>query len=269
MILTKTLPNAWNLFVKHKQYLILFVLLDFVFLFFTAQAHLTYFIPTADAANRAGEIITQELQTLQMTDAYQLDAILMQNSQFKQAYHDLLQGIIYFFITMFIIWIVIRSAIWHISYKIIHKKTNWKTNVLKFALFSLFWFVVVAIVFVLYSISTGSTATLLPIVGNPLISILMIALFVLIYYFSQISFALVPVQQSFNKTFAYGVKYAKKFVPVALINAIIVFLALSLPLNWLQTYPIISLAIIIIISIPALAFARVHIIGATEWVKKY
>jgi hypothetical protein len=109
---------------------------------------------------------------------------------------------------------------------------------------------------------TGTT-NLLPLSTTAGTNILMGILLLSILYFSQISFALIPSQQTFKKTFILGVKQAKKILPIFIINLLIVFVAFTLPFNWITTMPMLSLAIILLITIPALALARLNIIVAT------
>ncbi len=266
MTLITTLPLAWKAFTENKKYLIWIILIEFVFLFVLTQIHLMYFVPSAEAAARAGEIMTQEVQKLPETEIYQLETLLVKNEGFMTAYNELLAYMGFFIISLFIAFVVFRTPLWYISHKSILKKMPWKPVLIKFPLLSLFWFVVLVIAFSLYSIGTGSTTTVLPIFSPFWVTILMYIVFLAIFYFSQISFALIPSQQTFKNTFIYGTRHAKTIIPAFLVNAIITFIVCSLPFNWITTKPLISLAIILIITIPALAFARLHIIVAT-WQK--
>jgi len=156
--------------------------------------------------------------------------------------------------------------VWYLSHKTIHKKIPFGTYALKFSLLSLFWFVAICIVFSIYSMAMGSPATILPLVSSTGASLFMLLLFAVILYFSQVSFALIPSQQTFKKTFTLGVKHAGTILPAFLVNALIVFIVLTLPFNWIQTMPLLAMAIMIFISIPALAFTRIHMIVAS-WEK--
>jgi len=266
MTLNKTIPQAWKAFTKNKKFLIWIILLEFVFLFFLTQVHLYYFQPTSEAVMKTGEIMSRELEKLPEAEIFQLEGILTSNEQFMAAYKVLLANLGLFILTILLIWIIFRGPVWYFSYKSIHKKIPLTTSWLKFALLSLMWFTALVGAFVIYSISTGSTATLLPIATSQFTTFLMFLVFFVIYYFSQVSFALVPAQQTFKKTFVYGVKHAKTIFPALIVNAIIMFVVLTLPFNWIQTKPLLSLAIILFITIPALAFTRIHIIVAT-WLK--
>lgn len=267
MTLNQTLPKAWLAFKENKKYLIWIVLIEFVFLFALTQIHLMYFIPSADAATRAGEAMEQEVQKLTETELYQLETMLAQNKDFMDAYHDLMIYMGYFIVSFLVLFVVFRTPLWYISHKSILKKMPFKSVAIKFSLLSLFWFVAVCISFAIYSIITSSTATILPIISPFWLTLVMYVIFLAIFYFAQIGFALIPSQQTFKNTFIYGSRHAKTLIPAFFVNAIIVFIACSLPFNFIFTYPLVALAIILIISIPALAFARLHMI-ISVWQKQ-
>ncbi len=266
MILATTLPRAWKAFTNNKRYLILAMLFEFIFLFVLTQISFTFFEPSAQAVQRAGEIMSAEIEKLPETELYQLDAILLENKEFMQEYKILITSILFFLISMFAAWLVFKTPVWYFSHKSILSKIPFGTHALKFSLISLFWFFILIAAFSIYSIATGSTATILPIISSTGASITMWIALLAIYYFSQISFALIPAQQNFKKTFDYGIKHARTIFPAFIINALITFIALTLPYNWAETMPLLTLAIILFITIPALAFARVHMIVAT-WLK--
>jgi len=266
MTLTQTLPRAWKAFTNNKRYLLLTILLEFVFLFALTQLHLAFFTPSAEAATKLGEIMMKEIEKLPESEIYQLESILVENEEFMQTYRILLGYIGFFLVSILAAWIIFKAPIWHLSHKSILKKIPLTTTWLKFSLLSLFWFVILCIAFVIYSLATGATATLLPLVSSTTTTITMLIVFLAIYYFSQISFALIPATQTFKKTFILGIKHAKTILPAFIVNAIITFVVLTLPFNWITTKPLLSLAIMLVITIPALAFTRLHIIIAT-WLK--
>jgi len=277
MTLTQTLPKAWNIFLKNKKYLILIVLLEFFFLFVLAQLHLLFFIPSADASLKAQEAMQKELQKLPDTEIYQLDSVLVQNEEFMQSYRLLIRNIVYFLLSAFATWTFFRAPLWYLAHASI-KKVPLGRTIGKFSLLSIFWFIAGLIALFAYSVLTGSTQTVLPIVSSGTTTFLMLVIFIVILYFAQVSFALLPAQQTFKKTFALGTTHAKTIAPAFLINQIIQFVALALPFNWIElapnlgvetgglTFVIGILAIMLCITIPALAFARIHLIVAT-WLK--
>ncbi len=121
---------------------------------------------------------------------------------------------------------------------------------------------------VLYGQGIGvSGLTCGEIIFNTGMTIIAATVLLAIIYFAQTSFALIPAQQTFKNTFAYGVKYARTILPAFIINIIISGITNILPFIWFKTIPILSIAIIILITIPAMAFARLHMIIAV-WPKR-
>ncbi len=266
MILTQTLPKAWKAFTNNKRYLILAMLFEFIFLFVLVQISFAFFEPSAQAVQRAGEIMQQEIEKIPEAELYQLDSILMENEEFMIEYKTLITSILLFLISTFAAWLVFKLPVWYFSHKSILKTIPFSIHALKFCLLSLFWFITILASFTVYSIATGSTATLIPIISSAGATITMYIALLAIFYFAQISFALIPAQQTFKKTFTYGVKHVATILPAFIVNALITFIVLTLPYNWAETIPLLTLAIILFITIPALAFARVHMIVAT-WAK--
>ncbi len=265
MILTTTLPRAWKAFTENKRYLLLILLFEFIFLFVLAQIHLAILMPSSETIERVQNIMAEEMQKLPETELYQLESVLMNNEEFMMQYKIVLTSITYFILALLAAWIAFKAPVWHLSHKSILKNMPLGTSILKFSLLSVFWFVLLFASFVIYRISTGSQ-TVLPLVSSTTASLIMIIVALVIYYFSQVSFALIPAQQTFKKTFVFGIKHASTILPAFLINTIITFIVLSLPFNWIETMPLLSLAIILFVTIPALAFTRLHLIIAT-WQK--
>ncbi len=263
MTLTKTLPLAWKAFANNKKYLLLIIPIEFLFLFALVQLHLQFFFPGVEASLRTGEIMAQEMEKLPETEIYQLESMLMENPEYMQAFREMLKNIVYMILSILGAWIIFKNPVWYLAHKSILKKMPLNTSLLKFTLLSLFWFVIMMIVFIIHTMIKGGTV---PLIGPTTTNVLTIIALLAIYYFSQISFSLIPAQQTFKKTFVFGVKHARTILPPFIVNLLIAFVALTLPYNWIQTKPLLALAIIIIITIPALAFARLHMIIAT-WQK--
>ena len=265
-MISQTLPKAWLAFTSNKKYLILTILFEFLFLFAVINSFFSFFIPTAEAFDKVNQAMQEQMADLQESELYELEGRLLTDDEFMVAYHSLFVMIVLFIVSVFVSWLVFRTPVWYLSLKSILKKMPLKTVIKKFVLLNLFWFVLLILSFGLYSLATGSTTTIIPVVSSSGASLVFIALFLVISYFSSISFALIPAQHTFRKTFIEGVKHAKVIIPAFLFNALIVFIVCTLPFNWIQTRPLLSLAIILFISIPSLAFARLHIIAAV-WLK--
>lgn len=259
MKLFTILEKAWTAFWQNKKYLILTVLVDFIFMFALAQIHLLYFLPSAEAMIKVAEVMGKSMQDLPETEAINLDALLRQNPEFMTAYRALLTNIILFLVTCLGAWLIFKTFAWYLSHKTIYKKIPLGMYATKFILFSLFWFIViVAILFGFLGISGGPLS-----LGETTSTIITILLLLLIAYFANISFALIPAQQTFKKTFIFAIKHAKTILAAFVVNLLLLFVTISVPLTILPRQTILGLAIIILITLPSLAFARVNIIVAT------
>ncbi|HLF54722.1 MAG TPA: hypothetical protein VI612_03305 [Candidatus Nanoarchaeia archaeon] len=265
MTLITTLDKAWTAFWKNKRYLILTVLMDFLFLFAMVQIHWFYFIPSAEAMMKVGEQMTSAMQGLPETELVDLNAVLINNPEFMQAYKNLLTNIVLFFLSLLGAWLVFKTFSWYLSHKSIYKKIPLAIFAYKFILLSLLWFVVlVATIFAFLGLTRQQP---LPIISQTTSSIILFALIAVVAYFANISFALIPAQQTLKKTFTLGTKHAKKIVPAYIVNLLLLFVGISLPITIITKHSLIALAIILIFTLPALAFARINIIIAT-WLQK-
>lgn len=258
-MIAKTLPNAWTALKGNKKLLLAIILIEFLFLYALTQVHLYFFVPTAQTADLLSGIMQEELDQLAGAEVLQMEGALAGNEAFMSAYHDLLALLGLFLLSALLTWIIFKTLSWHLSLKSIHNKTPFTASLLKFPLLSLFWFAVLCITLTLYSVATGAALPLGPVVT------LFTLLTIIIAYFAQISFALIPAQQTFKKTFTTGITNAHNTIPAFLVNALILGIAFWLPFNWMDN-PALTAAIILLISIPALAFTRLHMIIAT-WQK--
>lgn len=265
MILTQTLPKAWNLFWKHKHLLLLVLILEAAFFVSVVRLHYSFFVPTSEAALRATEAMQKEFENTPNEELHLLDETLSQNPEFMASYFVLVENIIYFLLGTLLLWIVFRGPLWYLSHRSV-RETPFLRFMAKFAGMTLFWAATIALAVLGYSIIEGSTATILPIVSSTTASALFIALLLVIFYFQQLSYALLTEKQTFKNTFIFGIKQWKKAVPVWIVSSLITFIALTLPMNWVQSLPQASLALYALLSVPALDFARVNMI--VPWSKK-
>ncbi|VVB81327.1 Uncharacterised protein [uncultured archaeon] len=253
------IANAWNALIHNKKYLLLTILLEIIFLFGLVQLHFVFFTPTLEVTNKMMSAMSTTVSALADSEVYQLETRLQENTEFMTAYHELLKYLAYFLLSVLAIWMLFRGPVWWLSHKMIYKKMSFTNTWLKFSLLSIFWFAILIASFFIYSIVQGTTF-------NTALTIIMAAVCLAILYFGQISFALMPAQQTFKSTFVYGARYARTILPAFAVNLIITGIAVLLPFTCIKTIPLLSVAIIILITIPGLAFARLHIIIAT-WQK--
>ncbi len=253
----KNIDKSWNVFTQNKRYLHISLLVDFLFIFSLAQVHLTFFLPSADAAARTAEAMGGVIEHLPDAELVDLDSLLKEDPAFMMAYRELLLNIVFFFLSALGAWLAFKSFAWYVSHKSIYPKMPLGTHLLKFCLLSLFWFILlIGAIFINQSLTAGPV----PIVGQTFSTITFFALFFVLFYFANISFALIPAQQTFKKTFLYGYTHAKRILPAYLINIVLIFLGVTLPVTFGAFHPLLALATVIIFTVPALAFARLHMI---------
>ncbi len=264
MTLSTTLSKAFQAFKTNKKYLLLTMLVEILFFATIIVLQFIYFEPSMDAATRAAMEMSTTMEQLPEEEMLNAETILLQNEEFINAFHDLLKYIAYFFLSAFAAWIIYRGPIWHLSLKTIYPKMPITTTYLKFTILSLFWAIILTILFITYTTTQGMTVMQTLTTTSTIISI---ALLLAIIYFMQTSFSLIPSQQTFKNTFILGVKHARTIIPAFIFNLILTAIVFAIPIYFIKTNPLLSLGIIVILTIPALAFARLHIIIAT-WSKR-
>lgn len=265
MTLTQTLPKAWNIFLKQKHLLLLVLILEAAFFMSVVGLHYKFFLPTSEAALRAAEAMQKEFEQTPNEELHLLDETLSQNEQFMNNYLVLVENIGYFLLGTLILWILFRGPLWYLSHRAV-RDTPFVRFFAKFAGITLAWAFIFTLVVVLYSVLSGSTATILPIVSGTTASLLFVFVLLIATYFQQLSYALLADKQTFKNTFISGTKHWKKAAPTWIVSGLITFVALTFPMNWVQTVPQASLALYALVSVPLLHFARINLI--VPWQKK-
>ncbi|RMD58588.1 hypothetical protein D6825_00280 [Candidatus Woesearchaeota archaeon] len=270
--LNTTLSKAWKLFTKNKKYLALEVLIDVLFLAAILYTTMLIFVPSAETVIKAGDALQAQMAEIPESEIYNLENIAMQNEEFMTAYRQLLKYIIYFFTIMTCLFMAFRGPLWYITHKKLNRADP-KVFAWKFPLLALFWAFISGIILVTYGVLASSAEMPLPLVSGKMSNALALFALLVAAYFANISFALTPGKQALKSAFIMGVKNAKTLIPAMLANALIIFVATLLPFNIIWTLPkstqttIIFLSSIVIVTIPALAFARLHTTMAI-WQKK-
>lgn len=265
MTLAQTLPRAWNIFWQHKHLLLLVLILEAAFFVSVVKLHYTFFVPTSEAALRATEAMQQEFEKTPNEELHLLDETLSQNAEFMASYYVLVENIVYFLLGTLALWILFRGPIWYLSHRAV-RPAPFLHFMAKFAGMTLFWTAVFIAAIFGYSLAQGSTSTVLPIVSSTTASIIFVFVLALITYFQQLSYALLTDNKTFKNTFIFGTKYWKKAVPVWIVSALITFIALTFPMNWVHSLPQASLALYALVTVPALQLARTTLI--VPWSRK-
>src|SRR3989344_4888051 len=261
MTLSLTLPKAWSAFSKNKRLLLFVVLLEFFLLFVLFKIYMQFFIPTQDVFTDISAMMQEKMSSLADEDLYKVEGLLFEDADFMALYHRL----IYLWLGMLVIMsaatVLFKAPLWHIAHKSILKSIPLKSLGKTYFLMVFWWFVGASIIFAYASVSSSFFEE-----PGFIIKALLTLTLLILCYFADVSFSLVPARQTFKKTFILGIKSAKAIVPAFLVNSVIAFNALALPFIWAtkvsqSMWGVAALAALLaFITFPALAFTRVHMI---------
>ena len=258
--ITSNIASARQTFTNSKRQIFLIILLQFIFLAILVWSSIEILPKIPEAALQMGDILAQQSQSLQPEEAYKLEEMLGQNAQFMEA----LQATIKAFLTLVAIiaasWIILIMPCWYLAHTSV-KKTPIKVLFKLFGL-GIFWSIVLGLIFVLYSIASGSTATILPLTSAGATTTIMILVLALVVYVSHVTFA--AADQKFKKMFSICITHAKTLVPAVLINGLLIFVAGSFGVLWWFDNPTVALVLLICLLFPVCAFTRMHLIQACQ-----
>jgi len=230
-----------------NKYLILIIILELLFLFTISAIQFMFFVPSAEAIQKAGEAITKTTEQMQESELYQLETLLAQNEEFKQAYTEVKTFMLSFLILSLFAYIILKTFSWYFTLRIIHKVPVFPL-LIKFPLLTLLWTIGLILCLIIYAT--------LPVIGA-LSSVLLIC----VYYLSQISYSLMPAQNTLKKTFKLF-NNKKVFLTFAL-NTLILIIAFGIPVFLMKTLPGLAIILMAIISIPVLVYTRLNMIEKT------
>src|SRR3989338_4062567 len=157
--ITTNLVSAWRTFRNSKRQIALTILLQFAFIVILAWASIEILPKVPESALHMSEILTEQSNLIPPEEAYRLEEVLSQNPDFMAALHETIK------VLFVLLAIIIASAIllimpcWFLAHQSV-KKTDLS---ILFKLFGLgiFWTVIFGIVFLFYSVASGSTQTIL------------------------------------------------------------------------------------------------------------
>jgi hypothetical protein len=220
-----------------------------------------YFLPATDSVLQMTDIIQQEFTS--MTDVVDFDAKLAANTEFMTLYHSLIEAMMQFFVYCFVAWLLIKSLVWYLSHKSFHKKISFFNYIFKFILLSTFWYVLIALVlFIAVYVSRQAFVSLF--YGG---SIVFWIFFILILYFAQISFSLIPSTKTFINTFVFGVKKIKKIGVAFAVNVVLTVTAFAVMIYCAKYSSTIGFLVLFFLALPTLAFCRFNMI-VSAWKPK-
>lgn len=246
---------------QNKKYFFLMIFLDFLFLLTVINVMYVYFLPATDSVLQMTDIIQQEFTS--MTDVVDFDAKLAANTEFMTLYHSLIEAMMQFFVYCFVAWLLIKSLVWYLSHKSFHKKISFFNYIFKFILLSTFWYVLIALVlFIAVYVSRQAFVSLF--YGG---SIVFWIFFILILYFAQISFSLIPSTKTFINTFVFGVKKIKKIGVAFAVNVVLTVTAFAVMIYCAKYSSTIGFLVLFFLALPTLAFCRFNMI-VSAWKPK-
>lgn len=264
MLFLSQLKPALKLCWKNRLIVALCGMIDIAFFIALAFAHYEILKRLAGFV----QVLMEELQNtlagaIAQEDITQFKPALMKSAGFLTAYHQILKFIIILLIAVFLIWIVFKSINWYLANRIVKGKINFKSYAKYFALYSLLWFFgLILILAIFVSLTSYSTSQMLPLIGQTGTKILTAVLILVLAYFAFISFALIP-KVKFKEVFIKGAKKWKQIIPAYITLLIITFLAGCIPIKialWQNPAAYwLTLAFILLISLPALSYGRIYI----------
>lgn len=262
-----TIAKSWKSFISHKKLLPLVVLIDVLFLYGMTRLHYEAFSKASTYAIQLTAMISQQMQTLGAEAAPQL--AIMESPEFINAYHQLLKYIAIFFIGAFVVWLVGKGLVWLFAHKSIEKKLDLKAYALKFTGITVFWFIAFALLtVVMLNLLDYALFGVFPLIDKTATNIIAILCYWLLGYFVFISYSLVP-HRVFKPTFALGVKRWKELLPVHIIGSLIFFVATTVPVSLVKIDISVSLAFVVLIALPMIAWQRVFWTTAVHRVMKH
>jgi len=229
-----------------KQSKVFFLgMLVFDLLFFVAIAVLQFSF-LAPATRKVVEITRTMQETVGQPQLADVSALL--SPQVMAGYREVLVLIVEFLIFVLFAWIASKLFAWFFSHRSFHTDVPFGAYAKKFALLSVFWFVVlIACLFV--AAAAGGV-------------VVFVSLALIAAYFSQVHFALIPAQHTFKKGFRQGVVDWKRLVPVFAINTGLLVGAIVLAAWSANISPVAGSVLFLALILPTLAFCRFHMVVA-------
>ncbi len=256
---------AWRVFTKNLKLLPVLVLVDFIFYYILTRIQVELFIKAGESVKAVSNIIQSQVQELSEAELVQLSKFLMQNPEFVSHYKQIIKYIGLFLLSVLLIWIVLKGINWFLTGRMLGQKISLKDFALKFILLSLFWFVFYLIIIVLLAkLFSGTTVTIFPLISAQTATAISFAILLFITYFSLISFAKIEGKGALSilkDTFATGFKKIKKIIPAYILTLIFLFVTATLPMTLFKLHYMVSIAFIILVTLPALTLSRIYFIS--------
>ncbi len=266
--LFNNIAKAWKAFVAHKKVLPLVVLVDLLFIYGLTRLHYEIFNRASTYAIKLTAMMGRQVQELTESEAMQEFAML-QSPEFAAAYQALLKYIAIFFFGALIIWLSGKGIVWLAAHKAADKKTNVRDYALRFTGMTLFWFAAfIALTLATLVLLDYALFGVFPLIGKIGANAAAVLFYWILAYFVFISYSIVP-KPAFKSTFVLGVTRWKELLPVHIIGSLVFFVATTVPSSLVKLNIYLSLAFIVLIALPMMAFMRVLWITTVQKVMNY
>lgn len=263
-----TIAKAWKQFASHKRLLPLIVLVDILFLYGLTRLHYEVFNRASVYAIKLSAMMSEQVQAIGASEGLPELAVLS-SPEFAGAYHALIKYVAIFFAGSFLIWLVGKGIVWLLAHKSAEKKTPLAPFAAKFAGMTLFWCAAfLALIVLVVNLFDYTLFGVFPLIGKASANVLVVGMFWALAYFVSISYALVP-QRVFRNTFVLGFQRWKELLPVHTICSLVFFVATTVPISLVKLNMWLSLAFIVFIALPMVAWSRVLWITAVQRVMRY
>ena len=244
--------NPLRAIKKHPVLFLLAAGIDFLFFLLLSQLHFRVFLSVADHMKNAAEMLAAGFEKLSLPNIEQLD--VLQNPVFIIHYHAILQGIIFFFTGLFLLWLILRGTTWFLAHKILETKISVKKFIIRFTCVTIFGTVLTFLLILgLLLLVNYANFSILPIITPGTAHLLSFALLLTLHY--AYSLAIASIKNLREITSALNTRT----VIVYLISVLWYIIATSITL--LLSYQSFALSILaVILVMPTLTFCRCAII---------
>jgi hypothetical protein len=255
MKLFPTIAAAWKTFAKNKKLLPIVVLIDILFLYGLTRLHYEAFNRASAHVLQLTAMMGQQMEELSSAVAPQLS--VLESPEFISAYHQMLKFIAIFALGAFAVWVVGKGIVWLIAHKGIEKKLDLRQYALKFTGMTVFWFAAfVAITVIMLNLLNYTLFGVFPLISKTATNTIAVLVYWLLSYFISISYSLTP-HDALKQTFALGVRRWRELLPVHIIGSLVFFVAATVPVHLIKLHIWLSLAFVVLIALPMMAWQRV------------
>ena len=246
------IPTIKQTIESIRKHYILFkisTVIEIVFFYFLTRLHIEIFKLAAVHIKQAQTIIEGQITKLTQTEYSQFDKILLANTNFAAQYHQIIKYIGLFLLLFFLLWFVLRGLNWFIAHKIAGTKIKLKTFILRFTLFSIVGFALFVLLLIFYgSMINYATFNPLPLINTKIANTTFFVLTITLHYFVSTGFAL---------TGKKVITSVRTTLPAYLIINLLLATIILIPAVFIKTSFWASILIILLITFPAIIFARI------------